>query len=131
MFAPPRCVKQPGGMSNESWFVTVSSIPSKTSGIYKITCLPTGKVYVGSAYDIAKRWSQHRQSLNTHHHCNDYLQAAWEKYGEQSFICEILERVERVDLYVREQHWLDALLPFGDRGFNLCRKSAGRLLSVD
>lgn len=57
----------------------------RTSGVYQILCLPTGKVYVGSAVDLYGRWRDHRRYLRQGIHHNKYLQAAWDKYGEESF----------------------------------------------
>jgi group I intron endonuclease len=35
----------------------------RASGIYQIRCIPTGKIYVGSAVNLRKRWDQHHRSL--------------------------------------------------------------------
>jgi len=67
----------------------------RASGIYQIRCLLTGKIYVGSAVDIRARWNHHRDMLKRKKHRNKYLQAAWNKYGENNFECSILELVDR------------------------------------
>lgn len=81
------------------------------SGIYAIINLVTGKTYVGQAFKFNKRWSNHEVELRLGRHCNPYLQASWNKYGEQNFIFIILERCEcNVELLTwREQHWMDKL----------------------
>jgi group I intron endonuclease len=61
------------------------------SGIYKITCLPTGKIYIGSSIHINVRWNIHKHQLRKNTHDNPYLQRAWDKYGENNFKFEIIE----------------------------------------
>jgi group I intron endonuclease len=60
------------------------SIPTE-SGVYQILCVPTGKAYVGSAVNLAKRWQEHRWMLRRGQHHSQYLQRAWDKYGETAF----------------------------------------------
>jgi len=64
-----------------------------TPGCYKITNRINGKFYVGSSSDIHERWKGHINNLNHPNpkkHHNKYLQAAWNKYGEDAFDFEIL-----------------------------------------
>jgi group I intron endonuclease len=82
----------------------------KESGIYKITCKINGKLYIGSAVNLYKRWrSRHLPSLRKNTHHNRYLQAAWNKYGENAFECKTIENCAKPDLIAREQYWIDAL----------------------
>jgi group I intron endonuclease len=78
------------------------------SGIYQIKCVNNGKIYIGSAVDIKKRWQWHKDDLRGNsHHCK-HLQNAWKKYGEQSFIFEIIEIVnDKTMLLLIEQQWID------------------------
>lgn len=95
-----------------------SSIPS-TSGIYKITCITTGKMYVGSAVNLRQRWQNHRWRLRTNRHVNRHLQSAWNKHGEDAFAFEVIELILAPFLIEREQYYLDKLRPFDrGRGFN-------------
>lgn len=78
------------------------------SGIYKITNLINGKVYIGSAVIIKARWRNHRNKLKHKIHYNKHLQAAWNKYSEWNFRFEMLEVVEdESKLIEREQYWID------------------------
>lgn len=99
-----------------------SSIP-QTPGIYKITCLPTGKIYIGGAVNLRKRWNEHRAALRARRHRSQYLQRAWNKYGESAFefsIVELLMFAE--DVLFREQHWLDQTHCSDPAiGYNSCR----------
>ena len=59
------------------------------SGIYCIKNVDTGKKYIGQSKNIYKRWIDHRWALNNKMHDNDYLQKAWDKYGETHFVFSI------------------------------------------
>lgn len=94
--------------------------PPKQSGIYQITCVPTGKVYVGSTVNIRERWYRHRRLLRVGKHQNPHLQAAWDRYGEACFELSILELAERWDLLIVEQKWIDRIgCADPARGFNI------------
>ncbi len=82
------------------------------TGIYKITNLVNGNIYVGSAStSIRKRWNSHKFDLRHNKHRNDHLQKAWKKYGEQTFIFEIIELTLPDSCIQREQFWIDNLKP--------------------
>lgn len=100
------------------------SIP-QTSGVYKITCIVTGKFYIGSSNNLRDRWAFHKRSLRKGNHYSPYLQRSWDKYGESAFEFEILELVMPWSVFDREQYYLDALQPFGKRGFNTNRTATG------
>ncbi len=103
-----------------------------TSGIYRITCTITGKIYVGSALNLRKRRKDHFGTLERNEHRNPKLQAAWNKYGSDAFTFEVLEYVLPISLTAREQYWFQKLQPFGKKGFNLDRvagSSLGRVVS--
>jgi group I intron endonuclease len=82
-------------------------LPFRISGVYQIRCIPTGKVYIGSAVDIGVRWGQHRRSLRRGDHPNAHLQQAWDKYGESQFEFSVLELATAADLLQTEQKWID------------------------
>ena len=78
-----------------------------TKGIYKIINIKNNKFYVGSAVDFAKRKRMHVWKLRKGTHANKHLQAAWNKYGEDSFIFVLVQHVaEMVDLLNEENWWL-------------------------
>ena len=63
-------------------------------GIYRIFNKETNKSYIGSTWKSFKsRWKQHLSKLNTNKHHSKELQNAFNKYGTDSFVCEILEIV--------------------------------------
>lgn len=92
---------------------------SRISVIYMILCAPTGKYYVGQTINLSDRWRDHRKQLRKNKHGNIYLQHAWDKYGESSFVISVLEECTPACLTEREQYWIDKLQPFGERGFNI------------
>src|SRR5260221_2122693 len=103
------------------------SIPA-TSGIYRIVHVATGRMYIGSAVNLQKRWREHRHYLSHKTHPNQKLQRAWDKYGSDTFIYEVIELVLFPDLLTaREQFWFDKLQPFGNKGFNIDRIAGSRL----
>jgi len=95
------------------------------SGIYMITCVESGKVYIGSAVDLFTRWRQHFYHLTKNkHHCR-HLQNAWNKYGANDFKFAVLEFTPADELREREQAFIDFVKP-EDR-FN-ATPTAGSLL---
>ena len=90
-----------------------------TIGIYKITNNINGMFYIGQSIDIDKRW--------IHHNCvgsqSVKIRNALRKYGRDNFTLSVLEELSREQLTEREQFYLDALDPFGSRGYNICRKA--------
>lgn len=96
------------------------------SGIYIITNKTNGNFYVGSAVDLKKRWRRHKYDLKTNKHDNNYLQNAWNMYGEDCFEFSVLEYVEdKASLISIEQRYIDELHP----AYNLAPK-AGSLLGL-
>jgi group I intron endonuclease len=78
-------------------------------GIYKIINVVNNKFYVGSAVDLRRRKTRHFSELRTSKHNNKRLQAAWIKYGEQSFVFVVVEELpEDADLLAAENVWLKA-----------------------
>lgn len=98
-------------------------------GIYAIINCANGKVYVGSAVDIKRRWIRHVHRLRLGTHTNPILQSAWNKYGESSFDFLILEEVsDRLWLMVREQLWLNDVQPWKrENGYNILPSAESRL----
>lgn len=102
-------------------------------GVYSITHVASGRIYIGSSRRIILRWNYHRNQLKLGTHDNPYLQKAWTKYGETAFIWEIEELVERPeDLLDREQVFIDKLQTCNRRkGFNIRPQANGYALSEE
>lgn len=67
------------------------------SGIYKITNLVNGKVYIGSTNDYLAQFREHRTELKRNVHFNTHLQSAYNKYGVQNFKFEVIEFIENLE----------------------------------
>lgn len=97
------------------------------SGIYTITHKINGRVYVGSAVNLKKRWSEHRTELAKNRHRNQKLQHAYDKYGKDMFVFSVVESVENIaDLLAREQYWIDSLDAV-EVGYNISPIAGSRL----
>lgn len=87
--------------------------------IYKITCTENGKIYVGSTNrSPVQRMKEHFQRLRKQSHSNAILKAAWCKYGEDSFIFDVIEECDDSILTEREDHYIRLLNSLAPNGFN-------------
>lgn len=76
-------------------------------GIYKIINVMNNKFYVGSAENFTRRKRVHWWQLRRGTHGNKHLQAAWLKYGEDSFKFLIVEELpDDADILAAENVWL-------------------------
>lgn len=89
-------------------------------GIYKIENLVNGKIYIGQSKHIRQRWTEHKKELRGNRHRNQYLQRAWNKYGEDKFRHEILELCNENQLDELEIYYIELLQTFNSQyGYNL------------
>lgn len=75
-------------------------------GIYKITNIKNNKVYIGQSVKLSARKNGHINSLKKQQHHNPLLQLAFNKYGQKSFVFEILEECEIDQLDEKERFWI-------------------------
>ena len=80
-------------------------------GVYVITNLKNGKRYVGSSKNIYDRLHSHIHLLNKNKAHNAHLQAAWNKYGAQSFDYGILCYCSLEEQFDIEQYYISVLKP--------------------
>lgn len=66
----------------------------KNSGVYKFRNIINGKIYIGSSCNCKNRERVHLKSLRNNIHHSITFQRAFNKYGEENFVFEILEYVE-------------------------------------
>jgi len=76
-------------------------------GVYKIINVINNKFYIGSAVNFSRRKARHFSELRHNKHNNRWLQASWNKHGEQSFVFAIVEEVQDKALLLEaENRWL-------------------------
>lgn len=88
--------------------------------VYRILNTINNKNYIGITVNYEERWQQHKRALRKNKHVNLKLQHAWNKYGEQSFIFEILEECADAQMYQKEIEYVCKFNSF-DNGYNLTR----------
>lgn len=79
------------------------------AGVYTITNIVNNKMYVGCSTNILYRLCNHKRELKKGIHSNSYIQKAWDKYGEDSFMFEMLVECESEDMYSEENYWCNLL----------------------
>lgn len=93
------------------------------SGIYKITRLKTGEIYIGKSVNIKDRWIQHAKSC---YHCgtisHSILHTTMEKDGIDNFTWELLEEVSKDKLNEREKYWIEF---YDSKRYGLNEKAGG------
>lgn len=106
-------------------------VDSFSTGVYRIHCTVNGRNYVGSAARcFIHRWRMHLHQLRNGKHHSPILQRSWIKYGESSFVFEIIELCDPVICVEREQYYIDKLKA-ADRNFRFnISPTAGSPLGV-
>lgn len=98
------------------------------TGIYAIRNIVSGRICVGSAANMKRRWALHRSLLYRGKHHSSSLQRSWLKHGEEKFIFEVLEITDKHLLIQREQHWIDDLDAANPQtGFNIAPRAGSSL----
>ena len=98
------------------------------SGIYQIKNTISGKVYIGSAVRLSKRFNDHKHLLTHSKHHNIKLQRAWLKYGPKAFVFETILVCDPENLLMYEQRCIDGFDSVAT-GYNLC-PVAGSILGT-
>ena len=77
------------------------------SGIYKITRLKTGEIYIGKSTDVKKRWSEHcKTAYGVGTIAHSILHTTIKKDGIENFTFELLEEAPKDKLTEREKYWI-------------------------
>lgn len=93
----------------------------RDSGIYLITVRRPNDLplyYVGQSKNINKRFGQHKSALRNNRHRNKRLQYAFNKYGAETILFDVLETCDVSDLDNYEFWWLSQSVGF-DRVCNV------------
>lgn len=86
------------------------------SGIYKITNLKNGKIYVGQSQNVYVRCRQHIHALSVGHHPNKDMQKDW-KTDYRNFRADVIELCPLTKLNEREEYWIKKLNTI-EKGYN-------------
>lgn len=73
------------------------------TGIYKIECIKKGKVYIGQAVDVERRWGEHLSKAKT---LDTEFYQDIRRYGKHGFRFSVLEVCEPQDLDKKEAMWI-------------------------
>lgn len=78
------------------------------SGIYKITRMKTGEIYIGKSTDIKKRWGEHcKTAYGVGTIAHSILHTTIKRDGIENFTFELLEEVPKDKLTEREKYWIN------------------------
>lgn len=95
-------------------------------GIYLIKNITNGKVYVGSAVNIDRRWSEHLTSLKKNKHHSPKLQNSFNKHGADAFEFNVIQFCKKEELIINEQFWMDHFDSY-NKGYNCTMKAESPL----
>ena len=98
----------PGWTEENYKALKINEMKVKRAGIYSIVNTVNNKIYIGSAINLSRRFSEHLRELQRNAHYNDHLQKSWNKYGKESFSFNIEYFCNEEDLIVIEQQYIDA-----------------------
>ena len=78
------------------------------SGVYKITRIKTGEIYIGQAVNVSTRWAEHcKSALGVGTLASSQLHRAMATDGCENFIFELLEETPKDKLRERESYYID------------------------
>src|SRR5690606_3407741 len=81
------------------------------TGIYKIENVRNGRIYIGSAVSIKKRWREHKRQLDTGIHHSRFMQRCYNKHSSNVFDFSVLLYCDRENLIDYEQRAIDTFKP--------------------
>jgi len=101
-------------------------LSQKKCGVYRITNLVNGMVYVGQSRDIERRWKEHKKESGREH--NYYLYNAIRKYGIENFSFSIILECSMDELDFYEKKFITDFDSLKPNGYNL--EGGGNSLKV-
>ena len=82
--------------------------PKEKTGIYKITNLNNGMIYIGQAKAISKRFKEHiKKGIGAEATSKNRLYSAMLKEGVENFMFEVLEECPVDELDFHEAYWIN------------------------
>jgi hypothetical protein len=113
-------------MNRKKELVQQYKVIKTEAGVFQIKNTINHKVLVSSTMNL-RSLNGKRIELQMGGHRNRALQQEWKEYGEDAFVFEVLEVLEKQDnpffdakdaLKKLEEKWMEQLQPFGDRGYH-------------
>jgi hypothetical protein len=101
-------------------------------GVFQVQNLKNGKVYVGKSLDLPAIFTRYRFTLKQNMHPVRELQNDWNRFGEEWFRFEVLEKIKPEEIPETgwkqaveslEEKWLANLRPYGEKGYNKLPRS--------
>ena len=93
------------------------------SGIYKITRIKTGEIYIGKSTNVKDRWVQHIKTVfGVGTIAHSILHTTMEKDGVDQFTFELLEEVPKDKLGEREKYWINF---YGSKEYGMNERAGG------
>ena len=106
-------------------------------GVYQISCLMNEKMFIGSSMNLDGIINRHKFELNLGKHKNFALQKDWNHFIPEDFAFETLEVLEpregldyAEELEFLEDLWLAKFEPYGNKGYNIRKKSTEERLAM-
>jgi hypothetical protein len=96
-------------------------------GIYRITNLVNGKIYIGRSKSVDTVFNSARFQLKMGSYFIKDLQKDFTRYSEAKFLFDVVDHLEpnddpgydySEDLLVLEEMWLAKLQPYDEKGYN-------------
>ena len=91
------------------------------AGVYEIKNKVNNHRYIGSSKDLDRRLRDHKYSLNAGTHRNIHLQRAWNKYGEDAFVFDVIITCDDRSTIYLEQECIDEMEP----EYNIAKTATG------
>lgn len=90
--------------------------------IYEIKLKKSNRKYIGYSKNVEGRWIEHKRDLRNNKHHSQYLQRAWNKYGEEDFIFTIVEKYLSIEEATEREKYL---IENNKGGFNIASGGTG------
>lgn len=88
------------------------------SGIYKIKCIPSNKIYIGQSINVDSRLNTHLNDLKNNNHCNTEMQNDFNTYGAVNFEFKVIASCEPEVLNCLEKYYIQKYCDL-NRSYNM------------
>jgi group I intron endonuclease len=115
----------------KSNFNNFSNVENKP-GIYKITNLKNGKVYIGESKLMRTRWVQHRYSLSKGKMKNQHMQRSFNKIGCEFFRFDVVCYCEESRLIELQKYYIEVFNSLNpSSGYNRIKEGETKVVFSD